>query len=244
MQEVNPRVYHKDENKQSTSSHSAEKTARVPFLDHQILEVDCAGQEYTNVDHDITLRIPEGAVAKGEKIHFEVGVTMYGPFTFPENTQPISPILWLHKLDESIKLNKPLELVLPHCYAGSVTPPDQISFAVAFSNDISKDSNDEPQCLLQLWETDTNFYTDQMYGAIQTSSYRHQIFCIVRNKRIGHWCKDISFSLARVDLRFQPSQTVQEFHFYGLFDLATHRKVCSAFIDIVAILHAWITQEY
>ncbi|MCG8626088.1 MAG: hypothetical protein MJE68_29335, partial [Proteobacteria bacterium] len=163
-----------------------------------MLEVDCAGQEHTNVDHDITLRIPEGAVAEGEKIHLEVGVAMYGPFTFPENTQPISPILWLHKLDESIKLNKPLELVLPHCYAGSVTSPDQISFAVAFSNDISKDSNDEPQCLLQLWETDTNFYTDQMYGAIQTSSYHHQIFCIVRHTGIGHWCKDISFSLARI----------------------------------------------
>ena len=67
---------------------SAEKTAHVPFLDHQMLEIDCAGQEYTNniIDHDITLKIPEGAVAKGEKIHFEVGVAMYGPFIFPENT--------------------------------------------------------------------------------------------------------------------------------------------------------------
>ena len=71
---MNPRVYHKDENKQSTYSHSAEKTAHVPFLDHQILEVDCAEREYiyTNVNHDITLGIPEGTVAEGEKIHFEV----------------------------------------------------------------------------------------------------------------------------------------------------------------------------
>ena len=57
----------------------AEKTANVPFLDHLMLEVDCNGREYTNVDHDITLRIPEGAVAEGEKVHFEVGVAMYGP---------------------------------------------------------------------------------------------------------------------------------------------------------------------
>ena len=89
-------MYHGDKIQyvlQSTYFHSAKKTARVPFLDHQILEVTCAGREYTNVDHDITLRIPERAMAEGEKIHFEVGVAMYGPFTFPENTQPISPIL-------------------------------------------------------------------------------------------------------------------------------------------------------
>ena len=70
---------------------TAKKTANVPFLDHQILECDRAGREYTNVDHDITLRIPEGAVAEGEKIHFEVGVAMYGPFMFPENTQVGNP---------------------------------------------------------------------------------------------------------------------------------------------------------
>ena len=121
MQEVNPRVYHGDKIQyvhQSTYFHSAEKTARVPFLDHQILEIDCAGREYTNVDHDITLRIPEGAVAEGEKIHFEVGVAMYGPFTFPENTQPISPILWLCILEEDIELKKPFQVVLPHYLIG------------------------------------------------------------------------------------------------------------------------------
>jgi hypothetical protein len=198
----------------------------IPFLDHQMLEVDCAGREYTNVDHDFTLRIPEGAVAEGEKVHFEVGVAMYGPFIFPGNTQPISPILWLHLLDENVKLNKTIELVLPHCYTGSVTTLSQISFAVAFSKDTTKDSN-EPRYLFQLWETDTKFYTDQKYGAIQTSLYHHQIFCIVRHKSIGHWCKDISFLLACVDLGLQPSisQTLQEVHFYGLFDLSTHRKV-------------------
>ena len=70
-----------------------------------MLEVDCKGREYTNVDHDITLRIPEGAVAEGEKVHFEVGVTMYGPLIFPENTQPISPILWLYA-SEDVRMNE------------------------------------------------------------------------------------------------------------------------------------------
>lgn len=50
---------------QTTFFSTAQNTAKVPFLDHQMLECDFNGQEYTNVDHDITLRIPNGAVAKG-----------------------------------------------------------------------------------------------------------------------------------------------------------------------------------
>ena len=174
-------------------------------------------------DHDITLRIPEGAVAVGEKVHFEVGVAMYSPLYLPGNTQPISPILWLHLLEEDIKLNKDFELILPHCYTGLVTPPDLISFAIADHRslkDITSDKDGQPCYLLKLWETGI---IDQMYGAIQIDLFNH-IFCIVKHTKYGNWCQDISFSLARVDL--PPSSTVQEFHFYGLFDLATHRKVC------------------
>ena len=79
-----------------------------------MLECNCNGREYTNVDHDITLRIPKGAVAEGEKVHFEVGVAMYGPFIFPENTQPISPILWLCLSEGNAELKKPFQIVLPH----------------------------------------------------------------------------------------------------------------------------------
>ena len=55
---------------QSTYFSTAKERAHVPFLDHQILEIDFSSQRYTLDGHDITLRIPEGAVAEGEKIHF------------------------------------------------------------------------------------------------------------------------------------------------------------------------------
>ena len=109
---------------QSTYFCTAEKTANVHFLDHQMLECDCNGREYTNVDHDITVRIPEGAVTEGEKVHFEVAVTMYGPFNFPENIKLVSPILWLCLLEEDAKLKKPLEIVLPHCLTGNIHQDD------------------------------------------------------------------------------------------------------------------------
>ena len=40
----------------------AERIAKVSFLEYKQLECDSNGQEYTNVEHDITIRIPKGAV--------------------------------------------------------------------------------------------------------------------------------------------------------------------------------------
>ncbi len=92
----------------------AKEDAHVPFLYHQVLECGYHGMEYMIEDHDITLRIPEGAVDKGESIHFEIAVAMYGPFTFSVNAQPISPIVWLCLLEEDAKLKKPFVLIIPH----------------------------------------------------------------------------------------------------------------------------------
>ena len=79
-----------------------------------ILKCDCNGLVYTIEDHDITLNVPEGAIAKNETIHIEIDVTMYGSFIFPKNTQPISPIIWLCVLEKDTKLRKPIRLILPH----------------------------------------------------------------------------------------------------------------------------------
>ena len=58
------------------------------------LQCDSNGIEYTIEEYDITLRIPKGAVSEDQVIHFEIGISMasHGPFTFPDNTQPISPL--------------------------------------------------------------------------------------------------------------------------------------------------------
>ena len=90
------------------------------------------------MDHDITLRIPEGAVAEGEKIHFEMGVAMCGPFIYTENTQPISPIVWVCLLGDDIQLKNPFQVVIPH-YLTGLSPErihhHQVRFAKANHND-------------------------------------------------------------------------------------------------------------
>ena len=202
----------------SEFSSVSEANEGISFLHYGELDYDHNGLNHVIEDHDITLRIPEGAVVEGEKIHIEVGVAMYGPFIFPENTQPISPILW-HYASEDVTS---FQLILPHCYTGSVIPPEQISFAIADHNS-TKIIDGQAHYSFELWKRGTNFLYEETYGAIQTDFCNH-IFCIVKHiKYHEHWCQDINYSLVCVDLR--PSQTVQEFHFYGLFDLSTHRKV-------------------
>ena len=71
------------------SAHIAEAVARahIPFMHHCILKCDYHGLEYTFDDHDITLNVPEGAVAENEIIHIEIDTTIYGPlwfFCFPK----------------------------------------------------------------------------------------------------------------------------------------------------------------
>ena len=99
---------------QSPSYSEAIMRAHTPFLHHYILECNHSGLKYTFDDHDITLKIPKGAVAKGQTIHMEFDVALYGHFVFSKNTQPISPIVWLCLLEEEARLSKPFQLILPH----------------------------------------------------------------------------------------------------------------------------------
>ena len=203
----------------------------IPFLHHKQLQCDHNGCNYTIEGHDITVRIPEGAVAEGEKIHFEVGVAMYGPFIFPDNTQPISPILWLRQLEGGTQLRRCSQLVLPHCYKGptftfSHGPGENKVFFATADHSSSKHTHVHGELLysLQEWETDVDFHIAANYGTFEAYIFNH-IFCIVKRRHMHshEWYHDVGFSLVRVDL--QPSSTVQEFHLYGLFDLATHKKV-------------------
>ena len=63
---------------QSSQYFIAKQRAQVPFIFHEVLECDHKGFLYTNDRHDIEIIIPEGAIAVGDKIHFEVGLTWYG----------------------------------------------------------------------------------------------------------------------------------------------------------------------
>ena len=111
----------------------AEEKAGVKFLCHHILKCGYHGLEYKIPDHGITLRFPEGIVDKWEILYLEVGVVnMYGPFTFPKDVQPISPVLWICCLDENVAFKKKFEVILPH-YLQSLTDEDTKLYNIRFS---------------------------------------------------------------------------------------------------------------
>ena len=210
---------------QSEHFSDAERKANVPFLNHQLLECNCNGREYTNVGYNITLRIwPEGVVAEGEKVHFEVGVAMYGPFIFPENTQPISPILWLCLLEQDVELKKPFQVVLPHYLTGLSKERieyHQVRFAKAnHSNYTSVDNQIS--------------YVFQYCGSkpqLATSGYRNYgvliskhccFYCLVAEKKPKH-ALDAGYCLVRIESCISPQRN--EFYFAGVYFLETCLRV-------------------
>ena len=87
----------------------------VPFIE-EIDSYSCDFHGATLSIHDITVTIPPGAIPDEITAHIEMGVALYGPFKFPNNCQPVSPILWFC-IQEDIELLLPLTFRLPHVIA-------------------------------------------------------------------------------------------------------------------------------
>lgn len=88
------------------------------------------GKTITCLDHDITIKIPPGAIHSRDQAEIEVGVLLHGPFAFPDGIKPISPILWICAKPE-IKLQKPVEITLPHVLS-SLTEKESKIYSISF----------------------------------------------------------------------------------------------------------------
>ena len=207
---------------QSTHFSTAKERGHVPFLDHQILEVDYAGRNYTNVDHDFTLKIPEGAVAEGEKVHFEVGVAMYGPFNFPQGTKLLSPILWLCLLEEAATLRKPVEIVLPHCLSGDV---DQYGIGFLKANHSDYEFYDGCQILYTFRPLVTDkilvYRENQGYGITLIDHFCYLCLTAPDSEVVT---ENTNYCLARARMS-SSSESLQEVIFCALYHLPTCIKV-------------------
>lgn len=214
-----------DDIDQSEYFNEAKKTARVHFLDHEILECDCDGRVYTNIDHDITLRIPKGAVPVNKKIQFEVGVAMYGPFSFPENTQPISPILWLCILEEDVELEKPFQIILPHFLTGLTQDRllhHQVGFAKASHNNFAFQNNGQMYYGFAPCDTKPQFISlgHKDYGVL---SPNHCCFYCILAKQTPELAMDAGYCLVRIEASPTPFRI--EITFSAIYFIDTCIKV-------------------
>ena len=190
-----------------------------------MLECDFNGREYTNVDHDITLRIPEGAVAEGEKVHFEVGVATYGPFIFPENTQPISPILWLCLL-EDVELKELFQIILPH-YLTRQSKENieyhQVGFAKADHSNYTLVDNQLTYSFQHCITESQILHASSGYRSYGILKSKHCCFyCLLANKS-HKLALEAGYCLVRIESFLSPLRN--EIYFSAIYFLDTCLKV-------------------
>ena len=72
--------------------------------------------------YGIGIYIPPGAVSGASHLSLEFGVAVTGPFTYPQNIMPVSPVLWVRIKFENGQhdLKKPIEISIPHAVSGNV----------------------------------------------------------------------------------------------------------------------------
>ena len=196
------------------------RTARVPFLHHEILESDCKGLEHQIVNHDITIQIPPGAVAMNEKVHLEIGVTTYGPFYYPGNSQPISPILWLCFLNENVALKKPFEVEVPH-YLMNLSQENAFYHKVRFAKaNHDNYSIEDDQVNYHFLPCDEDFQFVQKrnsgYGILRTN---HCCFYCIKAEKSPKLTLDTNYCLVRIQLQSLPLQF--KVYFVAAFFLRT-----------------------
>ena len=204
----------------------------MPFLYHQVLECDSNGHKHVSTDHDITITIPKGAIAEGKMVHLEFGVTMYGPFNFPDNTRPISPIIWLCFMEEDVKIKQPFEIELPHIHKG-LNNDNIKQYQVGFLKaDHTGEMDMDKQKKFQFQRTGKHDIAtfrstrQQNYGVLQTN---HCCYLCIGELDNMDVLANTDYCLARFTTKYSPLQqsTVvrYEFQFFATFDLPTCRKV-------------------
>ena len=177
------------------------------------------------MEHDITLRIPKGAVPVNKKIHFEVGVAMYGPFNFPKNTQPISPILWLCILEEDVELTKPFQIILPH-FLNELTEErllyHQVGFAKASHNNFTFRNSRQMYYIFSPCDIKPQFISSvcRDYGVL---SLNHCCFYCILAKQTQELAMDAGYCLVRIEASLTSYRN--EIIFSAIYFLDTCLKV-------------------
>ena len=71
-----------------------------------------------------SLKIPKGAIPKGQKVHIKTGIMKYGingPYELPKDIKLVSPVVWFCTDDPDFQFSKLINLELQHCCNGQET---------------------------------------------------------------------------------------------------------------------------
>ena len=152
---------------------------------------------------------------------------MYGPFIFPENTQPISPFLWLCILEEGTELRKPFQVILPHYLTGlsrERIEQHQVRFVKASHSDFTFVGN-------QMSYTFQNCDIKPLFASSGCKNYgilisKHCCFYCLDAKVTRELATDAGFCLVRIE--HSPMRRKDEIYFTIIYFLDTCLKVCKS----------------
>ena len=120
-------------------------------------------QEYHNEDNDFRLVIPEGAIPVGDSITIDIGVALFGPFQYPPNIRPVSPVFWVSvRGHQNYRFLEPLRVTIGHCLKlcdDSNLPALGLTFMTALYS--------EGRCLFSATSEKQDFLTDFSRGTLE-----------------------------------------------------------------------------
>ena len=182
------------------------------LTDHCILECDHSGLKYIFEDHKIMLIIPEGAVPVEQMIHIEIGVVMNGLFVFlenvqlipdlfvfPNNTRPISPIVWVCLQEKDVQLKEPFKLILTHFLTG-LTEDELHDHKVCFAKAVHDDSpvNGGMKYVFNPCDSKPHFGSSEGYGYAMLESDHCCFYCLQADQS-PKLIKDAGYCLTRIE---------------------------------------------
>lgn len=87
---------------------------------------DSKGGVYIQGYHSVYLEIPQGAIPDGQPpVAIEMGIVREGPFEFPPNVKPVSPVIWF--CTKEFEFTRQLKITLPH-FIGSKEENRHLAF--------------------------------------------------------------------------------------------------------------------
>ena len=145
---------------------------------HPVGVITLTSEEMTfkNDREDISIHIPQGTLPVGSRMHVEVGSAMYGPFSFPPNMRPVSPILWICPQEDS-GLCKPLKITLPHTV--KYEDDTDLTFMKANHNNFSVADNGYKMFKFEEMTQYEIIEFDEKCGSVYTTKFCS--ICIARN---------------------------------------------------------------
>ena len=132
---------------------------------------DERGGVFHSYKHGVTVIVPTGAVPSGILAELKFAATLISPVPFQSNKLPVSAIFWLC-MDPEVKLQKPLQLLLPMMRLGKNS--DALQFAKSAHSTQLNVIGDQMEGL-----EGGKFITGECYGSIEVDHFCY--YCIMYN---------------------------------------------------------------